>query len=167
MGGDDRRFERIGVACLNARERLEGEIDLYIVSLANRQSASPIPHVVQNYSFQQSAIGSFQTGANSVANVHQNVEQGAHPQLIAALNNLKAELAKIDRLAAHDKGEIIEIVDDGATEAAKPKPNQTKLKSYLETVGTAVSGTVSTAANLKPAYEGVKVAAALIGINLP
>lgn len=167
MGADNQRFERIGIACLNARERLQADIDLFVIGLANRQSVPPIPHVVHNYSFQQSPIGSFQTGANSVANVHQNVEQRAQSDLIAALNNLKTELAKIDRLIGHDKVEIIEIVDDGATEAAKPKPNQTKLKSYLETVGTAVGGTVSTAANLKPAYEGVKAAAALIGINLP
>lgn len=117
----------------------------------------------QQFHINNSSIGAVQTGNHAVANVALQNNSQQITELLKALDVVATELAKVDSIPGHNKDEVLELVEDGKVELAKQKPNVTKLTSYMGMIGAALSG----AANMKPAYETFKGAAALVGIQLP
>lgn len=145
-----------------ALAKIKNEIDLFTVSLKNRQAMSlekPDAQVFNIYS----PVGSIQTGANAVAYVTQSIDASTKEKLNDALAAVEEALANVDVLPTHPKAEIIEIVREAKTEVAKAEPNATKLRSLLSTTATAIQ----TVANMKPAYELLKTGLAYLGITLP
>lgn len=153
-------------ARLAAREKVFAEIDLFILSI----KAKPIEamyHQQNVFNIHHSPVGSVQTGSHSVAHVSQTLNQQTQADLEKALRGLLDALASVHALPGHDKDEIEAIVRDAATEVAKSKPNLAKIKSYLPMIGAAVVGAIGVAADVRPAYEALKAAAAAINISLP
>ncbi|MDO8271263.1 MAG: hypothetical protein Q7U82_04980 [Gammaproteobacteria bacterium] len=151
----------IGAARNTALSTIETEIGLFAHSLKAKpanavESKSTIVNVY-------SPVGSIQTGNNSVAHVSQTIDVQTRNMLVSALTNLAAEVQKPECTIPAQKDEVIELVAESEQELKKDKPNFTKLKGALA----AIAGTVQTTASLKPAYEALKVASGLIGINLP
>ena len=62
-----------------------------------------------------------------------------------------------------DKAEVLELVQDSKTEADKQKPNLTRLKGAL----LVIANSIQSVAGLRPAYETLKGALALVGVTLP
>lgn len=153
-------------ARLAALERTGAEIDLFVESI----KAEPIKpgYQAQNvFHIQHSTVGALQTGAHSIAHVNQTMTPQTQADLEKALRQLAEVLATIDTLPGHDKVEITDLVTEATAEIGKAKPNMSKLRSYLPTIGTAVVGLVEVAANAKPAYEALKTGASAIGVLLP
>lgn len=151
----------IGAARNAALSTIETEIGLFVHSLKAKpanavESKSTIVNVY-------SPVGSIQTGNNSVAHVSQTIDVQTRNMLVSALTNLAAEVQKPECTIPAQKDEVIELVAESEQELKKDKPNFTKLKGALA----AIAGTVQTTASLKPAYEALKIASGLIGINLP
>lgn len=143
-------------------EKINNEIDLFAVSLKNRQASEagkPESQIFNIYS----PVGSIQTGANAVSYVTQTIDAQTRERLIAALTAIQEELGKIDALPTHPKTEVAEIVREAMAEVAKPEPNATKLRSLLSTTATSIQ----TVASMKPAYELLKGGLSYLGITLP
>jgi hypothetical protein len=83
--------------------------------------------------------------------------------LLSALSLARKALASVDRLPAHPKEEIVELVDEAEIEIKKPKPNNSKLLSTFMTIAQAIQ----TMGSLKPAYDALKAALLPLGIALP
>lgn len=160
-GAVKQQLESIYSARDAALATIDTEIGLFVHSLKAKpanavESKSTIVNVY-------SPVGSIQTGNNSVAHVNQTIDVKTKGILSTALTNLAAELAKPDCTIPFRKEDVIELVADSEQELKKENPNFTKLKGALS----AIAGTVQTTASLKPAYDALKAACGLIGVNLP
>jgi len=140
--------------------KIHSEIELFLIKLKTKPVEQPYSPQI---TIHNSTIASLQTGQGSIANVNQKFGPEVTEELSNALINLVTELAKIDSLPKNDKAEIVELTNEGIEEIKKASPNVSKIKSYISTIGEAVGFT----ANLKPAYETLKAAATLIGLQLP
>lgn len=151
-------IEKARLASLN---KIYTEIELFLLKL--KKTPSEAPYNPPQINIHNSNIGALQTGSGSTANVSQQIDTHAVQEIIKALTLLQKELPSIEALPQNDKSEIIELVDDGIIELKKEKPNFSKVKSFISSIGAAIGVT----ADLKPAYDTLKVAAAMIGLNLP
>lgn len=143
-----------------ALAKIYSEIRLFTMNLKNAPEAGTYS---TQFTFNNSSIGAVQTGNQSIANVNLQSNAADLATLQKALEVIAQELAKIGDLPNHNKTDIIDMVEDGKAELAKEKPNLTKLSAYLPTI----SGAIGVLANLKPAYDGLKIAATAVGIPLP
>lgn len=142
--------------------KIKNEIDLFAVSIKNRQAMTPEKPDTQVFNI-YSPVGSIQTGANAVAYVTQNIDTATKDKLNEALSAIEEALARIDTLPTHPKAEVVEIVREAKAEIAKSEPNTTKLRSLLSTTATSIQ----TVASMKPAYELLKTGLAYLGVTLP
>ncbi len=115
--------------------------------------------VIQNVG----TIQALQTGAGGVVNISQSFTQTDQETLLAALTTVRTALEVLDATQHPGKDEVLELVADLDTEAAKERPNNLKIASGLSAVGQSISAVAA----LKPAYETIKGVAALFGVNLP
>lgn len=139
----------------------------YIQRKIGNKSMSTKPDVAttvnQQFHFNNSTVGSVQTGSHAVANVVLQNNTQVVAELVKALDEVGIGLGKIAEIPCHDKMEVAELVEDGKDELAKPKPNMTKVRTFLAGIAAAISAV----ADMKPAYELLKVAALKMGIQLP
>lgn len=152
--------DEIGPARRAALDRAFSEISLYLMTVEKTPTPAPYSPYIH---IQNSTVGSVQTGDSSIANVNIGIQNEQSQALVKALELVSEALAKIGNLPDGNKGELIEIVDEVKAEFQKEKPNSTKLSYYLPAIG----GAISTIAELKPAYDALKNAAALFNITLP
>lgn len=145
-----------------ALARVQNEIDLFVVSLKNRQDVSSEKADSTTFNI-YSPVGSIQTGPNAVAFVSQKLDSETRNKLNKVLDLVEQGLSRVDSLPGYPKGEVIEVVREAKAELAKTAPNSTKVRSLLSAVATSIQ----TVASMKPAYEGLKAALALLGITLP
>ncbi|MBB4481518.1 hypothetical protein [Rhizobium etli] len=105
-------------------------------------------------------VGVIQTGAGSFGIANQHIDQGASKALTEAL-------AKIHALATADddpqRNDVLDLVADTRAELEKEKPNQFKVKSLVSGLGDALS----LMPKMKEAYDALKWAGTLVGVNLP
>ena len=138
------------------------EVDLYVDSLSNsnlKESAVPMTH---NYSFYGN-VGSVQTGANSIANVVQNLGLDDRTALQVALQQVREALSNAPSVEEQQRRELLEIADECSTQMATESPNNTKLLTMFNVLGMAMQ----TMASAQPAYQALKGALLPLGITLP
>jgi hypothetical protein len=149
----------VEIARRSAVEHAYTEIDLFVLKLkkapAEREYAPQI-------SIHNSTIGSLQTGSHSVTHAVQNITTGDRDALNKALDLISRELAAVPALPRDRREDVIEVIADGKAELAKATPNLSKLTGILS----AVSNAIGIVEKLKPACEGLKSAAALIGVSI-
>jgi len=144
-----------------AVRKVYAEIDLFVLGLARREQSQSHPSgAVYNF---YSPVGAVQTGPNASAEVFQNVTTQDREAFSSALSLVRKALASVDRLPAHPKEEIVELVDEAETEIKKSKPNNSKLLSTFMVIAQAIQ----TVGSLKPAYDALKTALLPFGIALP
>jgi hypothetical protein len=144
-----------------ALQRICSEIELFALAL-KKAPTDNAPYAPQ-INISHSSIGAFQAGHQAVAHVTQQIRNEDREGLIRALDMIERELGKVGDIPSHDKSEIIEMVNEGKGELAKEKPNLSKVKAYLPTI----SDALKVVGELKPAYETLKSAARVVGIDLP
>jgi hypothetical protein len=166
MAGSPNLFERMGQELDKARIRalamVGTEIDLFVHSLKKKEA------VAQNGASSTvfniySPVGSIQTGDSSIANVSQNIDTEVKEQIRKALDEIITALNQSEVDIPFSKGEFIEVVQESQSEIQKQRPNLTRLRSLLTTVGTSIQ----VVSSLKPAYEILKQALTFLGISLP
>jgi len=138
------------------------EIDLFVHSLrkkADVQKNNAMSTIFNVYS----PVGSIQIGDNAIANVSQSVDTDTKHQIISALEQINDILDHPDVDTALPKGELIEVVEESRKELQKEKPNVTRLRSLLTTVGTSIQ----VISSMKPAYDTLKQAMTFLGVSLP
>ena len=138
------------------------EVDLYVDSLSissPEQGTHPMTH---NYNF-YGAVGSVQTGANAVANAVQNLGADDRTALSTALQQVRDALSSAPTVGEQQRRELLEITEECASQMAMESPNNTKLLTMFNVLGT----TIQSIAGAQPAYQALKVAVLPLGITLP
>lgn len=145
----------------HALRKVDCEIDLYVAKLEQsaRQTQESGGTKVAIYGGQ---VGIVQTGDFSTASLIVTLDDTAKREIVAALDKVEEALREI-RETPFNKEEVLREVQECKAEADKPKPNVTRMKGAL----LAVANSIQTVAALKPAYETLKGALALVGITLP
>jgi hypothetical protein len=138
------------------------EIDLYVDSLSTNTLQQGTPAMTQNYNFYGN-VGSVQTGANSVANVVQNLDADDRASLSSALQQVKEALSVTPSIEDTQRRELLEIAEECASQMAAKAPNNTKLLTMFNVLGTAIQSIASA----QPAYQALKMALLPLGITLP
>lgn len=138
------------------------EIDLYVDSLTTNSTQQGTVPMAQHYNFYGN-VGSVQTGANSVANVVQNLGIDDRASLSSAIQQVKEALSVAPSIEDTQRRELIEIAEECATQIAAESPNNTKLLTMFNVLGTAIQSIASA----QPAYLALKVALLPLGITLP
>lgn len=142
------------------RRKHEVEIDLYFDSLGlSKPTGEP---VATNYNFYGN-VGAFQTGAQSVANVVQNLATAEREALDSAVQQVADALASATSLPERQRTELAEIAADCRLQLQNTTPNNTKLLTMFNVLATAVQGIASA----QPAYLALKLALLPLGVTLP
>ncbi len=158
----ERLGEDLDTGRKQALAKVGTEIDLFVQSLKRRGDSgqADLPSTVFNI---YSPVASIQTGNSSIANVTQNIATEVKDQILKALEEINSALTQAEVEIPAPKAELIEVVQESRAELQKEKPNLTKLRSLLSTVGTSIQ----VVSCLKPAYDTLKGALTFIGISLP
>lgn len=146
-----------------ARGELDANIDLYVISMRNRPAQSE----GNTFNFQNSQIGSLQTGGGNTAVVNMSLNAIERTELIQALQALAEVLKPVAAQGSEPAAEVLEHVDDGVTELQQENPKSSRWKASLFAIGNSLNVLVGLAANVKPAWETVRGLAAVRGILLP
>lgn len=166
LAGSPDLHERFGQELDNARnqalDKVGTEIDLFVHSLRKKieAEANGFPSTAFNI---YSPVGSIQTGDNSIANVTQNLDAEIKDQIGKVLEEINLTLNQSKVETPSPKGELIEVVQESQEELRKEKPNITRLRSLLTTVGTSIQ----VVSSLGAAYGTLKQALTFLGISLP
>jgi hypothetical protein len=152
----------------DARDRavakVDAEIDLYILSLKRQAEAQKGRRKSSRSVFNiYSTVGAIQTGPNATANVVQTISSTDRDALVKALDSVRSGLTEIESLPAHPKHDIVELVAEADSEVRKARPNQTRLRSMLLDIATAIQ----TVGSLQPGYQTLRAALIPFGIQLP
>jgi len=158
---EPKSYSALDQARERALKQIHTEIDLFVLSLKNQQTDSTqgASNVFNIYS----PVGSIQTGSGSTAYVMQHLDDQIRVQLSNALSQVEEGIVKLDKLPNHPKDEIMELVKESKSELEKQKPNITKLRSILSTVG----ASIQVVASIRPAYQVLKQTLSFLGISLP
>lgn len=143
-----------------AIDKHDVEVDLYVDSLtAVTGGTSTMTH---NYNF-YGAVGSVQTGANATANIIQNLGADDCASLSSAIQQVREALSNAQSVGEAQRRELIEIADECASQMSSSTPNNTKLLTMFNVLGTAIQSIASA----QPAYQALRVAVLPLGITLP
>ena len=166
ISGSPNFHERMAQELHDARNqalaKVGTEIDLFVHSLKKKSDAEPNGTSALIFNI-YSPVGSIQTGDSSVANVTQNIDTEVKEQIRKVLEEINHVLNLPEVETTYPKGELIEVIQESQTEIQKAKPNVTRLRSLLTTIGTSIQ----VVSSLKPAYETLKQALTFLGISLP
>lgn len=141
----------------------EIEIDLFVDSLVKIKPSKESEHLTPQQYYFYGNVGAVQTGPQASANIVQNVGAKEKEALLEALKQVEKALSTIPGLSSQGKEELMATVGECKSEIQSEKPNNTKLRSLLGAVGTAVQS-VATAGTV---YQTLKSALVPFGITLP
>lgn len=123
------------------------------------QGASPVTFILNNYG----TVGSVQTGANSVANVVQNLGANERTSLATALQKFKEAIEIEPSLTEPERQKLSKIAQECTSEISRESPDDTKLRQIFDVLGT----TIQSLANAPDAYLVLKASFLVFGISLP
>jgi hypothetical protein len=148
------QLERALGARGQALTEISAEADLYV--LASRRPAAGSPGQVFNVS---GPVGALVTGSH--ATVTQNFGPQERAVIIRALDQLEAHVPQLPEGVV--QREVSELLTEARSETTKPEPNVLRLQGVLTVLATSIQ----TIASVRPAYEAMKGALALLGISMP
>lgn len=144
----------------HAKKKVLADIDLFILSLearSERREGQTVFHI------QGSQVGAIQLGPGASATTIQMLTVPDREALRKALDRVKQDLARVDKLPGYEKDEVLDLIEEGRAEIGKAKPNSIRLTSVFSAIATAIQ----TAGSLQPAYQALKAALLPLGIPLP
>ncbi|MBC8417925.1 MAG: hypothetical protein ISR62_03015 [Desulfobacteraceae bacterium] len=130
--------QRLGMGRSQAIKKVGTEIDLFVHSLKRKAEAEKDGSASTVFNI-YSPVGSIQTGDNSIANVSMNIDTEIKEQIRKTLEEINSTLMQPEIETPTPKNELIEVVQESQEELQRVKPNVTRLKSLLTTVGTSSS----------------------------
>lgn len=145
---------------LLALTRAENDIDFALH--ASTKAAKPrdgAPATVNIFN----PIGVVQTGAGSSAALTQTFGTAEREAVLEALGRIREALGSSSEITPADREAVVAVVQDAEAEVACPTPNLVRLRGALS----AIAATIQTLGSARSAYELLRGAAALIGLQLP
>lgn len=146
----------------NTMKKHEIEADLYVDSIVTSQHQGDKSPMAQHYNF-YGHVGAVQTGANAVANTIQNLGAEDRATLAKAIEQVREALEVDTSLTFSQRKELLEISDECSIQLDSTSPNNTKLLSMFNILGT----TIQSIASAQPAYQTLKAALIPLGIIFP
>jgi hypothetical protein len=159
--------EKLGFGSPEALSQLRGdaldnvgsEIEISLFQAKRTQEETGSATVVNIYQ----PYGIVQTGTGSVANWSQDVQPDQRDALRRALDAVQKAASEAHALSPGERIQLLEVVTDTREEVQKEVPNMIKVRGAVSTLG----ATVQTLGSATAAYQLLKGAATLIGVNLP
>lgn len=139
-------------------EGIRGEINLVAANNSRQQNTSDAVSVVFNAPVGQAIVG---TGSMGV--YVGDLDAKTRQQLLSVLREIENNIGATDVKIDAPEDEVRELIRGAEDELNKERPNVTKLKSTLAGIG----AVIMYAPKLKDAYDTLKWAAGLIGLQLP
>lgn len=136
-----------------AVDRINTEIDY--TTLGQSQSSDPNPIII-NY-------GIYQTGQSSSATYSISLPKEDLHEIEKAINATREAIEQAVNLKSEERDQALELIADVEHEIKRDKPNSLKIRGALQ--GLAI--TVQTISAAPQAYQLLKGAAALLGLQLP
>ena len=140
-----------------ALERIATEIDYAM--LKHSTPAESTPSVVNIYQ----SYGVVQTGAGASASFTVKLGGDDRREIEIALKAVEQALEQAASLNSTERGQAFELLSDVKNELQRDEPNRFRIRGALE--GLAI--TIQTVAAAPQAYQLLKGAAALLGLQLP
>lgn len=142
-------------------EKIRCVSELNLISARNaRVGARPDGAQVFNFN---APVNMVQAGPGSYGIANQHIDGAAKAELTAALDKLLSALGEAKGDADVPEADVRELVAETKTEVAKENPNISRLRGLLSGLGEAISY----APKLRSAYDTLKWAGGMIGVNLP
>jgi hypothetical protein len=141
-----------------ALEKVRSEIDISLLTARRSTTTTGGSTTVNIYQ----PYGIVQTGAGSQAQFI-SMDSNEMRELIRALEAIERDVTATSELDAQTKGQVLEVIADTRNEISKSVPNVPKVRGTLM----AIAATVQTLGSAAAAYQLLKGAAALLGVNLP
>lgn len=132
---------------------------LETASTSQIQDTSPMTIIFNNYG----NVGSVQAGANTVANVVQNLGANGRASLSTALQQFKDAIEIEPSLTEPERQKLLEIAQEYTSEISSESPDDTKLHKIFDVLGT----TIQSLASAPDAYLVLKASFLVFGIGLP
>ena len=143
----------------HALNKVGCEIDLYTAGLerAMRDAQQHRPTSVNVHG----PVGILQTGDYSTASMTITLDDTSKKEIVTALETVEAAIRDLQD-TPFDKAELLELIRESKAEASEHQPKTTRLKGFLLGIATSIQSVAA----LRPAYETLKGALALIGVPL-
>jgi hypothetical protein len=151
-------FEQLSTRKTHAIRKTFSEIDLLVARL-ERADQNDGNTQVNIYGGQ---VGILQTGSSSTASMTVHLDSTSKNEIAKALATVEKAIGEAASVP-FDRAEISEMIRESKSELDKPKLNMSRLRSLM----LGVAGSVQTVAALRPAYDAIKGALALVGVTLP
>lgn len=140
-----------------ALERVFTEIQYAVLKQSARtETDSGVVNIYQSY-------GIVQTGARSSASLTVKLGTEELREIQKALESVKQVLEECSSLSSDEHNQALELVSDAEKEIIRDQPNRFRICGALQGLAT----TIRTIAAAPQAYEVLKGAAALLGLQLP
>ena len=140
-----------------ALERIYTEIDYAMLKHSESSESSPsVVNIYQSY-------GIVQTGSSSSAALEIKIGAEERVELEKALYAVKQIFEQINLIGESERNEALELVSDVENEIQRGKPNVSRIRGALQGLATSIQ----TIAAAKQAYQLLKGAASLFGLQLP
>ena len=140
-----------------ALERIATEIDYAVLKQSVSEESTPgVVNIYQSY-------GIVQTGTGSSASLRIKLGGEEHREIETALKAIETALEQAASLSTIERGQSLELVSDVKNELQREEPNRFRIRGALEGLAT----TIQTISAAPQAYQLLKGAAALLGLQLP
>lgn len=140
-----------------AKDRVNSEIDFAVLKQSSRtdEGAAKV-NVYQGY-------GIVQTGAGSTASMTVSIGTEERREIELALTAVEESLQRLGGEGESERAQAVELISDVRGELERDEPNGLRIRGALQGLAT----TVQSIAAAPEAYQLLKGAAALIGLQLP
>jgi hypothetical protein len=149
------------------REELEATIDIGLATgtfiLSETKRGPAVTTSQDNRITVHGSVGAIMTGTGATATVNVGIAPDGLAGLVSALTELRSTLLSAGNTAIEQQQEVVGVIDSALAEAQKPEPNRLSLAGLVSAAG----GAIRTTAAVPGAYNALKSAAAMAGIELP
>lgn len=144
-----------------AKEHADTEAEIFLTALSSYSAKGEQAGTVRILNYGN--VGTIQTGSGASASVNMAINQEDKVALKEALQALRSAIEVMGPSEFPSADQTVATIDAVAQELESAAPNKVTLGGLLLGIGV----TISTMADLQPAYDMLKSAASLIGISLP
>jgi len=138
-------------------DRIYTEIDY--ATLKHSEPSQPSPSIVNIYQ----SYGIVQTGASASASFEIKIGTEERIEIDKALHAVKQVFQQTNLISESKRKETLELVSDVENEIRREKPNVSRIRGALQGLATSIQ----TIAAASQAYQLLKGAASLFGLQLP
>jgi hypothetical protein len=160
---ETRCVERLRQEEQAAKDAVDTEAELFLIASSAPESGDAVgsrSHVnIHNYG----TVGAIQTGSGTSASFSITINQAERGIITDALADLRSAIEELGAADFPPADDTLGAIDAVSRELSGESPNKVTVFGLFGGIAAAVSAVAS----LRPAYDTLKSAAAVVGVNLP